>query len=60
VCRSSAGEAATPSVSADDLHTVIMALRSGVDRRVRLRAALLPASVLARWFAVGSRWRGQG
>jgi transglutaminase-like putative cysteine protease len=56
----SAGEAATPSVSADDLHTVIMALRSGVDRRVRLRAALLPASVLARWFAVGSRWRGQG
>jgi hypothetical protein len=50
----------TATVSAADLHTVLLALRSGVDRRVRLRAALLPASVLARWFAVGSRWRGQG
>ena len=51
---------ATAAATASDLHTVLVALRSGVDRKVRLRAALLPASVLARWFAVGARWRGQG
>ena len=43
-----------------DLRAVLAALRGGVDRRVRLRAALAPASVLARWFAVGARWTGQG
>lgn len=43
-----------------DLRTVLAALRGGVERRVRLRAALAPASVLARWFAVGVRWRSQG
>jgi len=48
------------SATAADLHTVLLALRAGVDRRVRVRAALAPASVLARWFAVGARWRNQG
>jgi len=64
--RAGGGAGATPgagtsaAVSAADLHAVLHALRAGVDRRVRLRAALLPASVLARWFAVGARWRNQG
>ena len=48
------------AATAADLHTVLLALRGGVDRRVRVRAALAPASVLARWFAVGARWRNQG
>ena len=43
-----------------DLREVLSALRGGVDRGVRLRAALAPASVLARWFAVGARLTGQG
>jgi transglutaminase-like putative cysteine protease len=50
----------TASATAAELHSVLLALRAGVDRRVRLRAALAPASVLAAWFAVGARWRNQG
>ncbi|GAB3605766.1 DUF3488 and transglutaminase-like domain-containing protein [Conyzicola nivalis] len=55
-----AARADSASATAADLHVVLLALRAGVDRRVRLRAALAPASVLARWFAVGARWRNQG
>lgn len=54
-----AARAESASATAADLHAVLLALRAGVDRRVRLRAALAPASVLARWFAVGARWRNQ-
>ena len=46
-----------PEAGVDDLHRVLDALRAGVGRGVRLRAAAAPASVLARWFAVGVRWR---
>ena len=52
----SAEVAVTPA----DLRAVLLELRAGVDRRVRIRAALAPASVLLRWFAIGARWRNQG
>jgi transglutaminase-like putative cysteine protease len=42
-----------------DVHLVVDALRAGVSRGVRVRAALAPASVLVRWFAVGARRRSQ-
>jgi len=53
------GGAQRPAAATDDLHAVVAALRGGVERGVRVRAALAPASVLARWFAVGVRWRNQ-
>jgi len=56
--RASGAEAAGATTA--DLREVLAALRGGVDRGVRLRAALAPASILARWFAVGVRWTGQG
>lgn len=45
------------AASVDDLRLVLDALRGGVGRRARLRAGVAPTSVLARWFAVGVRWR---
>ena len=57
--RAASGAEASAATTAD-LREVLSALRGGVDRGVRLRAALAPASVLARWFAVGARLTGQG
>ena len=53
------GDSHAPAVAVTpaDLHSVLREMRSGVDWRVRLRAALAPASVLLRWFAIGARWR---
>ncbi|MCU1425857.1 MAG: transglutaminase protein [Microbacteriaceae bacterium] len=39
-----------------DVHTVLRALRRGVGAGARIRAAMVPTSVLARWFAGGTRW----
>jgi hypothetical protein len=43
--------------NANDALAVVRALRDGVPRRVRVRAALAPASILSRWFSVGAVWR---
>lgn len=52
---SAAATSATP-----DVRIVRAALRSGVDWRIRVRADLVPASILSRWFEVGARWRRSG
>jgi hypothetical protein len=40
-----------------DARLVVAALRDGVSRGVRVRAALAPASILVRWFTLGARRR---
>ncbi|GAB2450356.1 transglutaminase-like putative cysteine protease [Conyzicola lurida] len=46
-------------VTVAEVRGVLDALRDGVGRGVRVRAALAPTSILASWFAVGARWRKQ-
>jgi transglutaminase-like putative cysteine protease len=51
-----AGGNAAVQTAPRDVHTVLRALRHGVGAGARTRAAIVPTSVLARWFAGGTRW----
>jgi transglutaminase-like putative cysteine protease len=55
VGRPGATSAGPSGVRPDDVRLVIAALRHGVERGTRVRAALAPTSVLVGWFGVGSR-----
>jgi transglutaminase-like putative cysteine protease len=55
--RPGAASAAPGGARPDDVRVVVAALRRGVERGPRVRAALAPTSVLVGWFAIGTRGR---